>query len=200
MFEDVGVAEVDGIAESDRVIRAAQARQAALIAQLYDKRVELGRTRLAFRIEAGKVAQSVIGEVAMVRQISASAAANQFGFALGLRSMTTTSRLFAEGRISEPVAKAVVDEVGGLSPDDADSVDFDLAPNLPTMSAKRAGAAARKLVLEIDPHASRHTANVARRDRHISIHVLPHSMASISMRIPAAQAVAVYTALDLQGA
>ncbi|MBC7596168.1 MAG: DUF222 domain-containing protein [Kineosporiaceae bacterium] len=170
-----------------------------MTSHLYDKRLELGRTRPAFRIEAGRVAQSVIGEVAMARQISASAAANQFGFALGLRAMPETTKAFATGSISDRVAKAVVDEVGGLSPDDANSVDFDLAPNLPMMSAKRAGAAARKLVLQVDPHASRHAANTARRDRHISIHVLPHSMASISMRIPAAQAVAVYTALDLQG-
>lgn len=196
MFEECGVDEVEEIAGCDRQIRVLQARQVSIVARMYDKRLELGRRLPTFSLEAGKVAQSVIAEVAMARQISASAAANQFGFALGLRSMTATSRLFAEGRISERIAKAVVDEVGGLSADDAVSVDFDLAGGLADMTARQAGAAARKLVLEIDPHASRHAANTARRGRHISIHVLPHSMASISMRLPAEQAVAVYKALD----
>ena len=149
MFEDVdaGVAEVDEIAACDRVIRVAQARQASIIARLYDKRLEFGRTKPAFRIEAGKVAQSLIGEVAMARQVSASAAAHQFGFALGLRSMPETREAFASGAVSERVAKAVVDEVGGLAPDDAAKVDQDLAPDLVTMTARAAGAAARKLVL-----------------------------------------------------
>ncbi len=190
------MAEVEEIAACDRVIRAAQARQASIISRLYDKRLELGHTRPAFRIEAGRVAQSVIAEVAMVRQISASAAANQFGFALGLRAMPETRGLLADGTVSERVAKSVVDEVGGLSPQDAAVVDAQLADQLPTMTARKAGAAARRLVLEVDPHASQHAANVARSDRHISIHVLPHAMASIAMRLPAEQAVAIYKALD----
>src|SRR5665811_2594073 len=103
---DWGDGEIDDIADCERIIRSTQARQAHHIADLYEKRLEL--VKKAHRLEDGKIAQSVIGEVAMARQVSASTAANQFGFALGLKRLPSTDALFSEGAISERVARAAV--------------------------------------------------------------------------------------------
>src|SRR5680860_1579825 len=191
---DWGDGEIDDIAECERNIRSTQARQAHHIADLYEKRLEL--VKKAHRLEDGKIAQSVIGEVAMARQVSASTAANQFGFALGLKRLPSTDALFSEGAISERVARAVTTETGGLAAADARTIDDQLAEKLPTLTAMRAAAAARKLAIGLDPHGAQHATNVARSERHISIHALPHSMAAIRMNLPAEQAVAVYRALD----
>src|SRR5665811_2380598 len=79
---DCGDGEIDDIVECERIIRSTQARQAHHIADLFEKRLEL--VKRTHRLESGQIAQSVIGEVAMARQVAASTAANQFGFALAV--------------------------------------------------------------------------------------------------------------------
>src|SRR5665648_116553 len=191
---DWGDGEIDDIVECERIIRSTQARQAHHIADLFEKRLEL--VKRTHRLESGQIAQSVIGEVAMARQVAASTAANQFGFALGLKRLPSTQALFAAGAISERVARAVTTETGGLTAADTQTIDDQLAEKLPTLTAMRAAAAARKLAIGLDPHGAQHATNAARSERHISIHALPHSMASIRMNLPAEQAAALYQALD----
>lgn len=190
----VGAAEIDAIIESDREIRTAQARQARLIAMLFEKR--LAEPRDPCRLDDGDIAKSVIAEVAMARQVSASASAIQFGFALGLKRLPLTCALFDAGTIAMQVAKAVVDEAAGLSPAHTSTLDAALSPKLATLTARRAASAARKIAIGLDPHAAQRAAKVARSERHISMHMLPHSMAAIRMNLSAEQAVAVYKALD----
>ncbi len=190
----VGAAEIDVIVECERTIRAAQAERAHLIVTLFEKR--LAAPRDPRRLDEGDIAKSVIAEVAMARQVSASASANQFGFALGLKRMPLVQALLARGEISERVAKAVVSETVGLSAGDTSTIDSALAPKLATLTAKQAAAAARKIAIGLDPHGAQRAAKVARSEHHISMHMLPHSMAAIRMNLPAEQAVAVYKALD----
>src|SRR5665811_1916213 len=160
---DWGDDEIDDIVECERIIRSTQARQAHHIADLFEKRLEL--VKRTHRLEDGQIAQSVIGEVAMARKVSASTAANQFGFALGLKRLPSTQALFTAGAISERVARAVTNETAGLTAADIQTIDDQLAVKLPTLTAKRAAAAARKLAIGLDPHGAQHATNVARSER-----------------------------------
>lgn len=189
-----GADVVDEIAESERRIRREQARQAKLIAALHDMRLEAGRRFRLF--DSGDTAKSLIGEIAMARQISASAAANQFSVAVRLQNLPRIHALFADGVVSERVVRAVTAEIVGLVAKDRRTLDEQLAPEVAHMTAKRAGAEARKLVIALDAHAAQDAASTARRDRHVSFHPLPHAMAAIRMNLPAVEAAAVFKALD----
>jgi hypothetical protein len=141
---------------------------------------------------------SVVTETAMARQISSGAAQNALGFARVLQHPPHTAQLLEDGSISYRVAKAVSDECTNLCVADRGVVDAQLAPGLPTMTARRAGLAARRLVIGIDPDHAEHMAVEARHHRGVWITAAPDAMGRLCATLPADQAVACFTALDGQ--
>lgn len=141
-----GAEDIDGIRAYELVIRAAQAGQTRLIGVLDIKRAEkmtLGR---------GDHSLSVIGEVAMARNISPSAAGNHWGievggFAVGLRRLPRVAKAFASGNISEPTARAVVREATGLDREQAAKFDRRVAIRLRGMTVRKAADLARSAAL-----------------------------------------------------
>ena len=109
---EFGASRIDAITALDRAIRAAQAEQLAQIAALVEERSEF------MGISRGDPTLSVIGEVGMARNIGPTAAGTQVGLALGLDRLPRVKELFAAGRISEPVVRAVVKESVSLAVDD----------------------------------------------------------------------------------
>jgi hypothetical protein len=185
-----GANRIDAIRELDRVIREAQAEQAAQIAALHAERtavMTLGR---------GDPSLSVIGEVAMARNIGPTAAGTQLGLALGLGRLPRVFDLFKSGRISEPVVRAVVKESACVHTDDFVVLDAELVHRLVGLTARRATMLTRHHVIRIDTDAARTRAIRNRADQRVTLFPETDGVAILQVRGPAEQIVATYTTLD----
>ncbi len=185
-----GAERIDAIVALERLIRASQAEQVAQIAALHASRAE------AMGIGRGDPTLSVIGEVAMARTIGPSAAGTQVGLALGLGRLPSVAELFRAGDIPQAVAQAVVNEAVCLPTDDATILDFEIAPRLPGLTAKRAAKATARAVIRIDADAARARAERNRADQRVSMFREVDGVAILQVRGPAEQIVAAYNALD----
>lgn len=185
-----GANRIDAITALDRVIRAAQAQQVAQIAALHTER------RRQIPLGHGDPSLSVIGEIGMARNISPSAAGTQLGLALGLERLPRVFDLFETGIISEPVARAVVNETDSLSVDDLIILDGEIAPLLPGLTHVKAGRATRRAVIRIDAEAACVRAERNRADCHVSMFPDTDGVAILQVRGPAEQIVAAYNTLD----
>jgi hypothetical protein len=146
---EVGANRVDAIVALDRLIAAAHAEQASQIAALHAERAAvLGLGR-------GDPTLSVIGEVAMARNIGPTAASSQVVTALGLRRLPAVAALFDHGVISSSVVRAVVIESSALHLDDQVVLDGEIAPLLPGLTTARARQATARAVIRIDADAAR---------------------------------------------
>ena len=139
---------------------------------------------------------SVIGEIGMARNISASAAGTQYGFAIGLARMPRSTEVFRSGRISERSARAVVHETSGLTIEQIKAMDRRLAPLLPGLTPMKARAAARQITIEIDASAAYERTKANRLDRFVSIFPEGDGVAILQVRGPAEQIVAAFNVLD----
>jgi hypothetical protein len=83
-----GANRIDAIRELDRSIRAAQAEQVAQIAALHAERSTV------MRLGEGDPSLSVIGEVAMARNIGPGAAGSQLALAIGMSQLPKVFALF----------------------------------------------------------------------------------------------------------
>jgi hypothetical protein len=158
-----GFDRVEAIVALDRVMRAAQAEQAAQVAALYDERVAV------MGLGQGDPGLSVIGEVGMARNIGPTAAGSQLGLALGLKRLPQVFDLFRTDVISEHTARVVVNETCSLSVDDFTVADDALARRLPGLTTARARQAAARVVIGIDAGAARVRAQKARADGRTTI-------------------------------
>lgn len=194
----MGADEIDAIVAFDRLERLAAAGRAEAIARLDVKR---HRTLNAERtdntwVDDADIARSIVTEIAMARQMSASGAQTLYGFALALTHHPRTAALLSAGTISERVARAVTDRTWPLSAAGRRWVDDRLAPDLPLLTAKRAAAAAARLSQAYDPHAAHVRAVTARASRFVSAVAKPDVMGMLNLYAPADQIQAAYTALD----
>jgi len=187
--DPMGAARIDAIKAFDRVIRAAQAGQAAQIAALnVERAAQIGLGR-------GDHSLSVIGEVALARNVSPSAAGTQYGFAVGLARMPNTARALEAGLFSEAAAKAVVRETTGLDTDQSSRLDNCLSGRLTGLTTRKAGALARHHAIEIDTVAATARATANRADRFVSLFPDTDGVAVLQIRGPAEQLQAAYNAL-----
>jgi hypothetical protein len=185
-----GASRIDAIVALDRLIAAAQAEQAGQVAALHAERVR------ATGVGRADPALSVIGEVAMARNIGPTAAGTQLGLALGLAQLPRVSELFAAGAISEPVVRAVVKQSAGLGSDDFVVLDGELAPVLPGLTHLKAGQATARAVIRIDAEAALARAIRNRADQRVSMFPDTDGVAVLQVRGPAEQVLATYTTLD----
>ena len=187
---DFGAARIDAIVAFERIIRAAQAGQLAQIAALYDERLK------QIPLGSGDAALSVIGEVAMARNVSPVAAGTQFATAVGLADLPQTHDALQSGTISEPTARAVVRESDALSHDDRIVLDAEIADALPGLTSGRAARLARHHVIAIDAEAAHARAERNRADQRVSLYAEPDGVAVLQVRGPAEQVVAAHRALE----
>ncbi|MGA9100573.1 DUF222 domain-containing protein, partial [Aeromicrobium sp.] len=145
---DFGAERIDAIVAYERIIGAAQAGQLAQINALYGERVE----QVPFR--SADPALSVIGEVAMARNVSPGAAGTQFATAVGLGELPQTAAALQSGQISEATARAVVRESDALHRDDRIVLDAEIADQLPGLTSGRAARLARHHVIALDADAA----------------------------------------------
>lgn len=186
----MGAARIDAITACDRVIRAAQAEQAKQIAELNSLRasqIHLGR---------GDHSLSVIGELGMARNISPTAAGNQYGFAVGLARLPRLAAALAAGHISEHAARLVVRESTGLDADQAALLDERLDGSLVGLTARRAGDLARRTTIKIDTAAAREREEKNRSDRFVSLFPDRDGVAILQVRGPAEMMLAAYKSLS----
>ncbi|MDQ3156558.1 MAG: DUF222 domain-containing protein [Actinomycetota bacterium] len=185
-----GADEIDAISAYERLIRVAQARQAAEIAALDKKRAA------NIKLGSGDHSVSVIGEVAMARNISPSAAGTQYGFAIGLSRLPRVAAVFEYGDISEAAARAVVREAVGLAREQGEKLDRRLARQLPGLTSRKAGDLARAISISIDSEAARERSETSRSNSFVSLFPESDGVAILQIRGPAEQMVAAYNALD----
>ena len=186
---DFGAARIDATVAHERIIRAAQARQLAQINALYEERV----AQVPFG--SADPALSVIGEVAMARNVSPGAAGTQFATALGLAELPQTAAALEAGDVSEPTARAVVRETDALHRDDRIVLDAEIADALPGLTPGRAARLARHHVIALDADAAHERAERNRADQRVSLHPDVDGVAVLQVRGPAEQLVAVHRVL-----
>jgi hypothetical protein len=187
---EVGANRVDAIVALDRLIAAAHAEQASQIAALHAERAAvLGLGR-------GDPTLSVIGEVAMARNIGPTAASGQVVTALGLRRLPAVAALFDDGVISSSVVRAVVIESSALHLDDQVVLDGEIAPLLPGLTTARARQATARAVIRIDADAARVRAARARADQRVAMFPDTDGAAIMQVRGPAEQILAAFNTLD----
>lgn len=186
---EFGAARIDAIVAYERLIRAAQARQLAQINLLYEERIR--------QVPFGSAdpALSVIGEVAMARNVSPGAAGTQFGTAVGLAELPQTAANLEAGQISEPTARAVVRETDALHRDDRIVLDAEIADALPGLTPGRAARLTRHHVIALDADAAHERAERNRADQRVSLHPDVDGVALLQVRGPAEQLVAVHREL-----
>jgi hypothetical protein len=180
---------IDAIVALDLVIRAAQARQLAQIDALYAERVKIA-------VGSCDPALSVIGEVAMARNISPGAAGTQLTLVLGMRLLPRVAALLDAGKISESTARAVSRESVGLHADDYVILDAELATRLSGLTPGKAAMLTRHQVINIDADAARERAEATRADCRVSMFPEPDGVATLYARGPAEQILAAHQALD----
>ena len=186
---DFGAARIDAIVAYERIIRTAQARQLAQINALYVDRVD--------QVPFGSAdpALSVIGEVAMARNVSPGAAGTQFATALGLAELPQTAAALAAGQVSEATARAVVRETDALHRDDRIVLDAEIADALPGLTPGRAARLTRHHVIALDADAAHERAERNRADQRVSLHPDVDGVAVLQVRGPAEQLIAAHQVL-----
>ncbi len=186
---DFGAARIDAIVAYERILRAVQARQLQQVNALYEERMAV------MSVGSTDPALSVIGEVAMARNVSPGAAGSQFGTAVGLAELPQTAAALEAGQISEPTARAIVRETDALHRDDRIVLDAEIADSLPGLTSGRAARLARHHVIALDADAAHTRAERNRADQRVSLHPEVDGVAILQVRGPAEQLVAVHRVL-----
>ncbi|MEJ7635020.1 HNH endonuclease [Aeromicrobium sp.] len=188
--QECGANRIDAITALERVVASARAEQAAQISALHAERVEvmgLGR---------GDPTVSVIGEVAMARNVGPGAAGTQVGVALSLERLQAVAALFGAGLVPEAVVRAVVTESASLHGDDKIVLDGEISEMLPGLTARQASHATARMVIRLDAEAARERAERNRADQRVSMFPDTDGVAILQVRGPAEQILATHQALD----
>lgn len=188
--DPMGSDRIDAVKACDLVVRAAQAMQAEQIAALDASRAS------QMTLGHGDHSLSVIGELGMARNISPSAAGNQYGFAVGLARMPRVATVFAAGGISEQAARLVVRESTGLDREQVTRLDKLLTCRISGLTPRKAGNLARHYAIGIDAEAAFERAKANRADRFVSYFTDTDGIAVLQVRGPAEQLLTAYNALD----
>lgn len=182
--DDWGASRIDIIRACDRLIRAAQAIQLEQMIALRDDR-------------GGRDADlSVIGEVALARNISPGAAGTQFGIASAVATLPSVGAALRDGLISEPTVRAICREVTPLHLDDRIIFDGEIAEHLDGLTPGRAARLAREIVVSLDADAASERAEANRADQRVTLLPEEDGVAILMVRGPAEQMVAAHQALE----
>ncbi|MDD9349081.1 HNH endonuclease signature motif containing protein [Mumia sp.] len=187
-----GAGAVEAVALCEVIVRMAQACQTDAVADLDVRRREV----LGPHTDEREVCRSLFAEIGLARQASATAGESTYRLTRDLEHHPAARRLLQDGVVNQSVVAAVCRETVYLAPDQRAEVDAELAPFLAVLGPRRAAAAARRLVIEKDPHAAFVRTVRARDERHVRLRPELDAMATLSICAPAAQLAPVWERLD----
>ncbi len=182
----LGASRIDVVAALERLIRHATALQLEQVALLHAERVAM---------RAPAASESVAAEVAMARGVSPSVGGTQLGHAVTLAEMPHVMATLSRGDLPVASAHAISRECAGLGVDDLAQVDAEIAPHLAGLTPRRAADLARHAVVAFDPEAAVERARSARADKRVDLHPEPDAVASLYVRGPAEDVVAIHQSL-----
>lgn len=185
-LDDAG--RVDLVAELERVKGAVSASQARATDALRRSHEE-SRPQDA--------ARSVGSQVALARRESPTLGDRFVGLARALvHEMPGTMAQLAAGRIVERHAVEIAQATAVLSLEDRSEVDRRVAADLPRLSPKGAGRAARRVAAELDAAAVVRRMEAAARSRRVSLRPAPDGMAYLTVLAPLRDAVGAFAAIQ----
>jgi len=184
---------IELVASLEEVKCAAAAAQARVTAALYAARRAADAAR---GVDLAETARSVGSQVALARKEAPFRGSRLLGLAQALtRELPQTFAAMSGGAVSEWVATQVAAQTACLSPELRRQVDAEIAPSLPSLSARQARGRAARLTASAD------AASVVRRNaaavasRRVSLRPAPDGMSILSAILPLADGVAAYAAL-----
>ncbi len=183
------------IAELERAKAAAAAEQARLAAALEAKRVA------AARAGGPRVSRAGLGsEVGLARQESPHRGERLLAMArILVGDMPCTLAALESGRLSEHRAELITKEAACLSAFHRRLLDAELCADPATidgMGDAEIAAESKRIVYRLDQQAFLERAQQARKDRHVRFRIAGDGMATVSVRLPAAEGRAVHQALS----
>lgn len=184
---------IDLIAATERAKGRLAAAQARAEAAFWDAQIREQQRQGVPREQRGR---GIADQVALARRITPKQASDEVALhRVLLESLPRTSTLLETGEISEYAARKVAENVLVLEEEDRTRVDVDLADQLPSVTARRAGDLARARAQELDAGAAvrRHQRAVA--DRRVSLHPAVDGMSLLRATLPVKDGVAVLKVL-----
>ncbi len=187
-----GAGAVEVVALMETVVRIAQGLQADAVADLDARR----RDFTGPSIDERELSRSLFAEIGLARQVSATAGETTYRLARDLADHPEAHAQLRDGVVNQSVVAAVCRETVFLDPARRAEVDAELSPYLAGLGPMRASAAARRLVLDKDPHAAFERTVRARQERHLRLRPELDAMATLSVYGPAAALTAAWQRLD----
>ena len=184
---------IDLIAATERAKGRLAAAQARAEAAFWDSQI---REQQRQGVPRGQRGRGIADQVALARRITPKQASDEVALhRVLLGSLPRTSGLLEAGEISEYAARRVAENVLVLEEEDRTRVDIDLADQLPSVTASRAGDLARARAQELDADAAvrRHQRAVA--DRRVSLQPAVDGMSILRATLPVKDGVAVLKVL-----
>ena len=184
---------IDLIAATERAKGRLAAAQARAEAAFWD--AQIGEQQRQ-GVPRGQRGRGIADQVALARRITPKQASDEVALhRVLLGSLPRTSELLEAGEISEYAARRIAENVLVLEEEDRTRVDIDLADQLPSVTARRAGDLARARAQELDADAAvrRHQRAVA--DRRVSLQPAVDGMSILRAALPVKDGVAVLKVL-----
>lgn len=196
--DDLAQADSGQLIDLISCLERSQSMLAALQAEaevhFRDRQLEQQDREKVSRRDRGR---GIADQIALARKISPKVASDQLALHRVLvETLPCTLGALREGEISELASRRVAQAVLVLDDEDRAAVDQEIADELPTVTATRAGRIARARADEKDAQAAvkRHARAV--NDRCVSIRPAPDAMVYVSALLPVHQGVSVFAALD----
>ncbi len=134
--------------------------------------------------------------VALARRECPNRGDQHLGLAKALvQEMPLLHGLLTHGQVSEWVATKVVQGTAALTREDRAVADARLAPVLPRLGPKSAGAAARRVAAELDAASVVKRMAAAARSRRVSVRPAPDGMAYLTILAPLVETVGAFATL-----
>ncbi|BEK94932.1 HNH endonuclease signature motif containing protein [Nocardia seriolae] len=174
-------------------IAALQARETALMTQLYRMRREEQLDLGVGQLYAGEDAATEIGVTLRMSQRSAD---NLIGLGLGLEHRYPATReAFAAGRIDLPRVRAISETLTNVSEDLLAKLEPKIAVYAENATPQRIRRTARRWLLEADPEGQTLRRKAAEAERYVNITAADNGIAVLDAVLPAAGGQTVYERL-----
>ncbi len=176
---------VEMVAGWDRVRSWATARQAGVVSELLARR------------GSGREGDYLVDELAARLARTRTSTNVLVGLAAGITMVPAVGQALREGRIDERKAHVLLDEAGHLPIPARTAVIESVLPQAPDLTAPQLKAQIRRAEITHDPAAAHARHLRARTERYLRIEPTVDAMAWITAYLPAVQAQAMFTAIDL---
>ncbi|HJQ42347.1 MAG TPA: DUF222 domain-containing protein [Jatrophihabitantaceae bacterium] len=192
--------EAEDAERIDRIRRLTELESAAAAARAVET-ARFATSQRAAQAAAGvpveRVGRGVANQVGLAMRCSPNRAQKYVGWAMTLtRELPNTFAALQAGRISEWRAVIVARETIWLSREDRAQVDTELAPSLESLGDRKLEAAVKRIAYRLDPQGYVARSAAAENERRVGVRPAPDCMSRLTGFGPAAQGVAMYSALN----